>query len=91
MCPMLLTEYLSRPGEVVKLAREIAVAPAVVSQWKNGTRNVPADRCPAVERATDGAVRCEEMRPDVDWAYLRGTVAVDAAEPAKTEAPKEAA
>ena len=88
---MLLTEYLSRPGEVVKLAREIAVAPAVVSQWKNGTRNVPADRCPAVERATDGAVRCEEMRPDVDWAYLRGTVAVDTAEPAKTEVPKEAA
>ncbi len=88
---MLLTEYLSRPGEVVKLAREIAVAPAVVSQWKNGTRSVPAARCPAVERATNGAVRCEEMRPDIDWALLRGTVAVDPAETAKTESPKEAA
>lgn len=70
---MLLTDYLSRPGEVVRLARAIDVAPAVVSQWKNGVRNVPADRCPAVERATDGAVRCEDLRPDVDWAYLRGT------------------
>jgi DNA-binding transcriptional regulator YdaS (Cro superfamily) len=72
---MLLSEYLSRPGNVVNLAREIAVAPAVVSQWKNGTRNVPAARCPAVERATGGAVTCEELRPDLaeQWAYLRGT------------------
>jgi len=26
-----------------------------------------------LERETDGAVTCEEMRPDVDWSYLRGT------------------
>jgi DNA-binding transcriptional regulator YdaS (Cro superfamily) len=32
---------------------------------------VPADRCPVIERETGGAVRCEELRPDVDWAYLR--------------------
>lgn len=31
-----------------------------------------------VERESGGAVRCEDLRPDVDWAYLRGT-AVDAA------------
>jgi len=35
---------------------------------------------PAIERATKGAVRCEELRPDVDWAYLRGT-----AQPAETD------
>lgn len=29
----------------------------------------------ALERESDGAVRCEELRPDVDWAYLRGTKA----------------
>lgn len=28
-----------------------------------------------IEKHTDGAVRCEELRPDVDWAYLRGTAA----------------
>lgn len=27
----------------------------------------------AFERESGGAVRCEELRPDVDWAYLRGT------------------
>ena len=27
----------------------------------------------AIERESQGAVRCEDLRPDVDWAYLRGT------------------
>jgi len=26
-----------------------------------------------IERESGGKVRCEELRPDVDWAYLRGT------------------
>ena len=25
----------------------------------------------ALERESDGEVRCEDLRPDVDWAYLR--------------------
>lgn len=29
--------------------------------------------CIAIERESRGAVRCEELRSDVDWAYLRGT------------------
>ena len=35
--------------------------------------NVPAEHCPAIERATKGAVRCEDIRPDVDWAVLRNS------------------
>lgn len=26
-----------------------------------------------IERESGGAVRCEDLRPDVDWAYLRST------------------
>jgi DNA-binding transcriptional regulator YdaS (Cro superfamily) len=26
-----------------------------------------------IERESAGQVRCEEIRPDVDWAYIRGT------------------
>jgi DNA-binding transcriptional regulator YdaS (Cro superfamily) len=26
-----------------------------------------------MERESAGALRCEQVRPDVDWAYLRGT------------------
>lgn len=29
----------------------------------------------AIERESVGQVRCEDLRPDVDWAYLRGTAA----------------
>lgn len=29
----------------------------------------------AIERTSKGTVRCEEMRPDVDWAYLRNSPA----------------
>lgn len=26
-----------------------------------------------IERESGGEVRCEQLRPDVDWAYVRGT------------------
>ena len=29
--------------------------------------------CIDIERESRGVVRCEALRPDVDWAYLRGT------------------
>ena len=58
-------------GGVTKLAKEVNVTPPAVSQWISGIRRVPAERCPAIERATGGAVRCEDLRPDVDWGVLR--------------------
>ncbi len=52
------------------LAALIDATPQVVNNWvRRG--NVPAEHCPAIERATDGGVRCEDLRPDVDWSYLR--------------------
>lgn len=39
--------------------------------WFNTSRRVPAEHCPAIEKATNGAVRCEELRPDVAWSVLR--------------------
>lgn len=45
--------------------------------WLNRGR-VPAEYCPAIERATreaGKAVTCEELRPDLaeEWSYLRST------------------
>ena len=34
--------------------------------------------CINLERESNGAIRCESLRPDVDWAYLRGSVEVSA-------------
>ena len=41
--------------------------------WQKRGR-VPAEHCPAIERATGGKVRCEDLRPDVDWSVLRDGV-----------------
>lgn len=68
-----LKTYLEERGTGLPLSRALDVSPVIVSQWKTGARQVPADRCIQIERATGGAVRCEALRPDVDWAYLRAT------------------
>jgi len=49
--------------------------------WFNTERRVPAEHCPAIERATRAKaaergdpsliVTCEEICPTVDWAVLR--------------------
>ncbi|HEY0878970.1 MAG TPA: YdaS family helix-turn-helix protein [Zeimonas sp.] len=39
--------------------------------------NLGESLCIAIERESGGAVRCEDLRPDVDWAYLRGTAPVE--------------
>lgn len=31
-----------------------------------------ADLCIAIERESERAVLCEDIRPDADWGYLRG-------------------
>lgn len=70
---MKLNSYLDERGRVNELAAALEIPAALLSQWKTGVRKVPAERCPAIEKATAGAVTCEELRPDVDWAYLRAT------------------
>ena len=65
-----LDKAIQVAGSQAGLARSIGVAQQVVNNWiKRG--NVPAEYCPRIERATAGAVRCEDLRPDVDWAVLR--------------------
>lgn len=74
---MELSAYLKKQrGLASELARSLGVSAVVVSLWATGARSVPPSRCPAIERATGGAVTCEELRPDVDWAVLRGTAPV---------------
>lgn len=60
-------------GGLSSLARLIGVKPPTVHQWTTGERSVPLIRCFQIERATSGAVRCKDLRPDVDWELLRST------------------
>jgi DNA-binding transcriptional regulator YdaS (Cro superfamily) len=62
-------------GGPVKCAAALGVKSyQTVQQWK--ISRVPAEYCPRIEKLTHGEVTCEELRPDVDWAYLRGTAPI---------------
>jgi DNA-binding transcriptional regulator YdaS (Cro superfamily) len=56
-------------GGATGLAKALSVSVSRVCNWR--IRGTPAERCPDIERATNGAVRCEELRPDVAWSVLR--------------------
>ncbi|WP_410055240.1 transcriptional regulator [Providencia rettgeri] len=74
---MTLKTYTSnKRGKATELAKKIGVPVTLISQWANGVRQIPAERCPEIEKATAGVVRCEDLRPDIDWSYLRGTQSV---------------
>lgn len=53
------------------LARILDVKPPTVNQWANGERRIPDDKCPPTERATEGKVTCEELRPDLKWVRVQ--------------------
>lgn len=53
------------------MAAALGVKQPTVSEWLRGGRPVPAERCPEIESATAGFVRCEDLRPDVAWGVLR--------------------
>lgn len=82
---MKLIDYLKQErGRASALARALDISPVLISQWANGARQVPAERCPDIERDTSGQVACEDLRPDVNWAYLRDS---SPAEPAVQAEP----
>jgi transcription antitermination factor NusA-like protein len=58
--PTSLARKLTERGHDVKSHR-------TVNQWSR-TR-VPAEYCPDIEAIT--GVRCEQLRPDVNWSVLR--------------------
>lgn len=87
MALMNLAEYVDQaPGRQTAIALSIGCQPQLVWQWSRGVRRVPAERCPEIERATGGAVRCEELRPDVAWDVLRMQAGHDP-DPAKKRRP----
>lgn len=68
-----IAKVIDLMGGARNAAKMFGVSVPAVYLWKSGQRTFPAELCPIAERETGGIVRCEEMRPDVDWAVLRGT------------------
>lgn len=63
MCESQREDFASRCGTNLTYLRFIAYKAKVPS----------ADLSINIERESGGLVRCESLRPAVDWAYIRGT------------------
>jgi DNA-binding transcriptional regulator YdaS (Cro superfamily) len=55
-------------GGPTAVARMVGCRVPSVIEWRK--RGIPADRCPAIERATSGAVTVEVLRPDAAWSRI---------------------
>ena len=63
-----LQKAIRSAGGVSALAKALRLRQSTVSNWPARGR-VPAEYCPSIERIT--GVRCERLRPDVEWSVLR--------------------
>lgn len=67
---MKISMYLRQNrGEGVRLAAEMGICPSYLSQMVTGHRPFSIERCVEIERATEGAVRRWDLRPD-DWGAI---------------------
>lgn len=55
------------------IAHKCGIGYDYLYQVLTGRKKGTAELCIQIEKATSGVVRCEDLRPDVDWAYLRST------------------
>ncbi|HCV3140837.1 TPA: helix-turn-helix domain-containing protein [Acinetobacter baumannii] len=64
-----LTKAIQIVGSKSALARELKITPWALSKWN--FEKIPEARCLPIEKITDGKVTAEELRPDINWMYIR--------------------
>lgn len=70
---MTLSEYLKDANLTqMEFARLLGVTQGAIAFWLHN-KPPTIERAIQIEKLTDRKVRCEDLRPDVDWAYLRAT------------------
>lgn len=60
-------------GALDAFARACLTTAGQLKQVAYGNRRPSASLAINIERESTGRVTCEELRPDVDWAYVRST------------------
>lgn len=75
---MNLLEFIKplNKNALLAFATRCDTTPGQLKQVAYGNRRANAALAIALDRETDGAVPCEETRPDIDWAYLRNSAAL---------------
>ena len=72
---MNLHEYIKGLDKVAlaDLALRCDTTAGQLKQIAYGHRRASGGLAVAIERETQGKVTCEQLRPDIDWAYLRSS------------------
>jgi DNA-binding transcriptional regulator YdaS (Cro superfamily) len=70
-----LTNYLNsrKPEDQADFAARCGTSVGYLRKAICVNQRLRESVCINIERESSGAVRCEDLRPDVDWAYLRAT------------------
>ena len=70
-----LIQYLNSlsPTEQAAFAERCGTSVGYLRKAVSTRQKLGESLCINIERESGGQVRCEDLRPDVDWAYLRGT------------------
>ncbi len=70
---MNISEYLKESNlSQMEFARQLGVTQGTVGFWLHN-KPPTVERVIQIEKITGGKVRCEDLRPDIDWNYLCGT------------------
>lgn len=78
---MNLREYIKplKKPDLEQFAARCGTSAGQIKQVAYGHRRASAGLAVSIDRETGGEVSCEEMRSDIDWAYLRGSEPGEAA------------
>lgn len=74
-------DLLGGPAQAARILNVKDHRYQTVQSWLKN--RIPAEYCPLIEQATGGAIRCEELRPDVAWGVLREQLVPEPTEAAK--------
>lgn len=58
-------------GSKAALARGLGITPWALSKWNFD--KIPEERCLSIEEITQKEVKAEQLRPDINWAFVRST------------------
>lgn len=72
-----LKTYLNnlKRAEQVAFANRCLTSVGYLRNAISRNKRFGVELCISIERESGGIVRCEMLRPDVDWAYLRSSKA----------------
>ncbi|AMW78910.1 Cro/Cl family transcriptional regulator [Acinetobacter sp. TGL-Y2] len=66
-----LEKAIGIAGSKSALARGLGITPWALSKWN--FNRIPEERCLPIEEFTNELVKAEQLRPDINWAYVRST------------------